>query len=169
MEAKMLSSGVQTARLRRTCENNTKGYSSTYLAAFLGTRPNISEPHSEIRTRVPLCIALEPPRLALASLGSTTARNTSCLQLLNATACRAIQLYETELLPVTAGEACPSPSLAVPGNLGPHVRYSAVWDLASGLIRHAVSAVCDSETRFDRLSEMAAFFGLHPNCMQTKI
>ena len=27
-------------------------------AAFLGTRPNISESHSEISTRVPFCIAL---------------------------------------------------------------------------------------------------------------
>ena len=34
---------------------NTKGYSST--AASLGTRPNISESHSEISTRVPFCIA----------------------------------------------------------------------------------------------------------------
>ena len=32
---------------------NTKGYSS---AAFLGTRPNISESHSETSTRVPFCI-----------------------------------------------------------------------------------------------------------------
>ena len=33
---------------------NTKGYSST--APLLGTRPNISESHSEMTTQVPLCI-----------------------------------------------------------------------------------------------------------------
>ena len=40
------------------CPSNTKGYSST--AAFLGTRPSISESHSEISTRVPFCIAGDP-------------------------------------------------------------------------------------------------------------
>ena len=35
--------------------SHTNGYSST--AAFLGTRPNISESHSEISARVPSCIA----------------------------------------------------------------------------------------------------------------
>ena len=35
------------------CPSNTKGYSRR----FLGTRPNISESHSEISTRVPFCIA----------------------------------------------------------------------------------------------------------------
>ena len=29
-------------------------------AAFLGTRPNISESHSEISTRVPFCIVAGP-------------------------------------------------------------------------------------------------------------
>ena len=41
---------------------NTKGYSSAYPAAFLGTRPNISESHSEISTRVPFCIAPQAER-----------------------------------------------------------------------------------------------------------
>ena len=31
-----------------------------HAAAFLGTRPNISESHSEISTRVPFCIARRP-------------------------------------------------------------------------------------------------------------
>ena len=30
-------------------------------APFLRTRPNISESHSEISTRVPVCIAVRPP------------------------------------------------------------------------------------------------------------
>ena len=67
------------AEVLRVQPPNTKGYSSTYLAIgfanvragtqkkhlavlFLGTRPNISESHSEISTRVPFCIA---PRTAV--------------------------------------------------------------------------------------------------------
>ena len=49
---------LSSAHCRALCipvSSNTKGYSSTYLAtaAFLGTRPNISESHSENSTRVP--------------------------------------------------------------------------------------------------------------------
>ena len=36
---------------------NVFGHGRFWAAAFLGTRPNISESHSEIRTRVPFCIA----------------------------------------------------------------------------------------------------------------
>ena len=70
-----------SASAARLC--NTKGHSCTYLAMgladvragtqtyydILSTRPNISESHSEISTRVPFCIAA-------GTMGTTTGRGT---------------------------------------------------------------------------------------------
>ena len=58
--------------------------------AFLGTRPNISESHSEISTRVPFCIAtaLRVP------LTATRRRRRQCT---------GMRLYEADTLRVLAG------------------------------------------------------------------
>ena len=56
-KATQSTEAVKQLEAERARPVNAPGITKGYSPPFLGTRPNISESHSEISTRVPFCIA----------------------------------------------------------------------------------------------------------------